>query len=342
MARRRRTGARSSRRARCAGPGGLGLRGRGGPGNGRLEPLSGRLEPKLRQKARTSAASRSSTPRSPLRSGSSKPPLILIETLFLVASKSGTTAEPNAFEKYFFDRVRSGRQFIAITDPGSSLERLAREKGYRSILHGEPEIGGRFSALSRFGLAPGRDRGYRTQGVPEEGAGDDRCLRARSTSRRIRASPLGVALGTLARAGRDKLTLFTSPEIEAFGGWLEQLVAESTGKEGKGIVPVDREAPGGSYGNDRVFAYIGIGPYERPLRSRAGGTSCPSHRARLGRWARRGVLPLGDRDRGRGLGPWAEPVRPAGRRGGESRDPYAHEPASKRQGSSRRRPLEET
>ncbi len=181
------------------------------------------------------------------------------KTLFIVASKSGTTAEPSAFEKYFFDRVRSGAQFLALTDPGSSLERLAREKGYRRILHGEPEIGGRFSALSRFGMAPAAIAGI-----------DPRAFLTRAQEMVDACGPdvapeenpgvaLGLALGTLARAGRDKLTLFMSPEVESFGGWLEQLVAESTGKDGKGIVPVDREAPGAFYGDDRLFAYVGVG-----------------------------------------------------------------------------------
>jgi transaldolase/glucose-6-phosphate isomerase len=183
-------------------------------------------------------------------------------TLFIVASKSGTTAEPNAFGKYFFDKVRSGAQFVAITDPGSSLERLAREKGYRRILHGEPEIGGRFSALSRFGMGPAAIAGIDPRAFLKRA---QRMVDACGPDVAPEENPgvaLGVALGTLALAGRDKLTLFTSPEVESFGGWLEQLIAESTGKNGKGIVPVDREEPGGSYAEDRVFAYVGIGPSE--------------------------------------------------------------------------------
>jgi transaldolase/glucose-6-phosphate isomerase len=182
------------------------------------------------------------------------------KTLFLVASKSGTTAEPNAFEKYFFDRVRSGTQFVAITDPGSSLERLAREKGYRRILYGEPEIGGRFSALSRFGMGPAAISGIEPRAMLSRA---EKMMEACGPDVPPEENPgvaLGLALGTLARAGRDKLTLFTSPEVESFGGWLEQLVAESTGKDGKGIVPVDREAPSDDYGEDRMFAYLGIGP----------------------------------------------------------------------------------
>ncbi len=186
--------------------------------------------------------------------------LDLGKTLFIVASKSGTTAEPNAFERYFFDRVRSGAQFLAITDPGSSLERLAREKGYRRTLQGEPQIGGRFSALSRFGMAPAAISGIPPRAFLKRA---QRMVEACGADVPPEENPgvaLGIALGTLARAGRDKLTLFTSPEVEAFGGWLEQLIAESTGKEGKGIVPVDREAAGDVYGEDRVFAFVGVGP----------------------------------------------------------------------------------
>ncbi len=180
-------------------------------------------------------------------------------TLFIVASKSGTTAEPNAFEKYFFDRARSGEQFLAITDPGSSLERLARERGYRRVLHGEPEIGGRFSALSRFGMAPAAVAGIEPRGFLKRAQTMAEACGPDVLPEENPGVALGLALGTLARAGRDKLTLFTSPEVASFGGWLEQLVAESTGKNGKGIVPVDRERAGAPYGDDRVFAYVGIG-----------------------------------------------------------------------------------
>jgi transaldolase/glucose-6-phosphate isomerase len=183
-------------------------------------------------------------------------------TLFIVASKSGTTAEPNAFEKYFFDRAGSGDQFLAITDPGSSLERLAGEKGYRRILHGEPEIGGRFSALSRFGMAPAAISGIEPRRFLERAQEMVDACGPDVDPEQNPGVALGLALGTIARAGRDKLTLFTSPEVESFGGWLEQLIAESTGKDGKGIVPVDREAPCSFYADDRVFAYVGIGPSE--------------------------------------------------------------------------------
>lgn len=182
------------------------------------------------------------------------------KTLFIVASKSGTTAEPNAFERYFFDRARTGAQFLAITDPGSSLERLAREKDYRRILYGEPEIGGRFSALSRFGMGPAAISGIEPRAFLKRAENMVEACGPDVAPEENPGVALGLALGTLARAGRDKLTLLTSPEVESFGGWLEQLVAESTGKDGKGIVPVDREALTDAYGNDRLFAYVGIGP----------------------------------------------------------------------------------
>jgi transaldolase/glucose-6-phosphate isomerase len=180
-------------------------------------------------------------------------------TLFIVASKSGTTAEPAAFEKYFFERIRSGSQFVAITDPGSELERLAREKGYRRIVHGEPEIGGRFSALSSFGLAPAAISGIDARSFLKRALEMVDACGPDAAPEENPGVALGLALGTLARSGRDKLTLFTSPEVESFGSWLEQLIAESTGKDGKGIVPVDREAPSGPSGEDRVFVSVEIG-----------------------------------------------------------------------------------
>jgi transaldolase/glucose-6-phosphate isomerase len=198
----------------------------------------------------------------PAQIGELEASIRLESTLFIVASKSGSTAEPNAFEKYFFDRVRSGARFLAITDPGSSLERLAREKGYRRILHGEPEIGGRFSALSRFGMAPAAITGIEPRAFLERAQEMVDACGPDVAPEENPGVALGLALGTLARSGRDKLTLLTSPEVESFGGWLEQLIAESTGKDGKGIVPVEREAPGRYYPEDRVFAYVGIGPSE--------------------------------------------------------------------------------
>ncbi len=179
-------------------------------------------------------------------------------TVFIVASKSGTTSEPLAFDAYFYDKYQSGDHFIAITDPDSKLEAMAEERGFRSIFPGEPEVGGRFSALSPFGMVPAACMGLDVAQLLE-------CanLMVSSCGPEVPASVspgarLGVAMGELALAGRDKLTLFSSPSLSAFGAWLEQLIAESTGKHGKGIVPVDGEQLGevDSYGNDRVFAYL--------------------------------------------------------------------------------------
>ncbi len=182
----------------------------------------------------------------------------LDNSTYIVASKSGTTSEPLAFDSYFFEKSGGdGKRFIAITDPESHLDELASERG-SSVYCGVPEIGGRYSALSPFGMVPAAAMGLDVF---------DLLQRARvmvgscEESVPATANPgvqLGVALGEMALAGRDKLTIVASPKIAAFGGWLEQLVAESTGKIGKGIVPVDGEALGAPevYGSDRCFAYL--------------------------------------------------------------------------------------
>ena len=189
----------------------------------------------------------------------------LAKTLFIVSSKSGTTLEPNIFKQYFFERAKqtvgadkAGSRFIAITDPGSKMQQVAEADRFRQVFFGLASIGGRYSALSNFGLVPAGLMGLdlnrflgRTQEMVEAcGAGVS-----------VEQNPgvhLGIVLGTAARNGRDKLTIITSPGLSALGAWLEQLVAESTGKQGKGIVPVDREEPGVPeiYGTDRVFAYV--------------------------------------------------------------------------------------
>ncbi len=168
----------------------------------------------------------------------------------IVSSKSGGTLETDVLRRHFFERIDDPKRFIAVTDPGSSLEARAREEGWRAVVHGVPEIGGRFSALSAFGLVPGAVIGLDV---------DDLLVRARrlaeSDDPGIR---LGVSLGALARAGRDKLTIVASPGVASLGAWLEQLIAESTGKNGLGIVPIDGEPPVSPdrYGSDRVFAYV--------------------------------------------------------------------------------------
>ncbi len=192
--------------------------------------------------------------------------LDLERTLFIVASKSGSTLEPNCFKQYFFEKVaakvgreNAGRQFIAITDPGSKMEQVARSDGFRHIFYGDPQIGGRFSALSAFGMtaaaAMGIDVGQFLNHASEM---VDACKLPDPSANA--GAALGLILGTCHAAGRDKLTIFTSPEIHDLGAWMEQLVAESTGKIGVAIIPVDREAPqpAAAYGSDRVFAFLSL------------------------------------------------------------------------------------
>jgi len=185
----------------------------------------------------------------------------LAKTLFVVASKSGGTLEVTSFEKFFWEKVSAvrgagaGRAFVAITDPDTSLGRLAASRGYRRTFTNPPDIGGRYSALSFFGLVPaaliGADLAALLDGTTPErealAAGGGDALR------------LGAALGTLALAGRDKLTLVLSPAFASVGTWIEQLVAESTGKSGRGIVPIAEEqlTEPARYGNDRVFVATG-------------------------------------------------------------------------------------
>ncbi|HVY61716.1 MAG TPA: bifunctional transaldolase/phosoglucose isomerase, partial [Planctomycetota bacterium] len=191
--------------------------------------------------------------------------LDLAKTLVIVASKSGSTLEPNILKQYFFERVKEkvgapavGRRFIAITDPGSKMEAIAKQDGFRHVFHGLPSVGGRFSALSRFGLVPAAVMGLDVKALVERAADmAAACGQAVPPD----ANPgvlLGTILGVCAKRGRDKVTFVASPALRALGGWLEQLIAESTGKEGKGIVPVDLErlGPPGTYGDDRVFVQL--------------------------------------------------------------------------------------
>jgi transaldolase/glucose-6-phosphate isomerase len=191
--------------------------------------------------------------------------LDLTKTLFFVSSKSGTTLEPNIFAAYFHTRVKellgaqeAGRRFIAITDPGLPLQQLAERDGYRAVFHGLPSIGGRYSALSDFGMIPGAACGVDVSSLLEHA---ERMAHACAAAVPAADNPglaLGAIIGACAINGRDKLTLITSAGISDFGAWLEQLLAESTGKHGKGVVPVDREPLGDpdSYGSDRLFVYL--------------------------------------------------------------------------------------
>lgn len=185
------------------------------------------------------------------------------ETLVIVASKSGTTLEPNILKQFFYEQVRRvvgtenvGSHFVAITDPGSKMEQVAKDDSFRYIFYGDPTIGGRYSALSNFGVVAATVAGLKVGKMLDEAAKG--VASAKEPIQNNPAVQLGLLLGSAANAGRDKITFFTSPEISDLGAWLEQLIAESTGKQGKGITPVDREAigPPEVYGNDRVFAYV--------------------------------------------------------------------------------------
>ncbi|MCB9652447.1 MAG: bifunctional transaldolase/phosoglucose isomerase, partial [Deltaproteobacteria bacterium] len=179
-------------------------------------------------------------------------------TVFITASKSGTTTEPLCFDAYFWDQVQDGDHFIAITDPGSKLEEESLERGIRGVYNGDPEVGGRYSALSPFGLVPAAAMGLDPVDLLERADLMIASCEASVPPARNAGVRLGAVIGTLAEKGRDKLTFVMSPAIASLGGWIEQLVAESTGKHGKGIVPVDGEALGAPevYGADRVFVAI--------------------------------------------------------------------------------------
>jgi transaldolase/glucose-6-phosphate isomerase len=188
----------------------------------------------------------------------------LARTLFIVSSKSGNTLEPTIFKQYFFERVRqvlgvqAADRFIAITDPGSGLQRVAERDRFRHIFPGAPDIGGRYSALSNFGMVPSAIMGVDVGRFLDRA---EEMVRACSSTVPVEQNPgvvLGNILGVLARHGRDKVTLLASPRVSDLGAWLEQLLAESTGKEGKGLIPVDREALGAPevYDNDRLFVYV--------------------------------------------------------------------------------------
>ena len=192
------------------------------------------------------------------------------KVLFLVASKSGGTIEIQSFERHFWqkklqenggDVAQTGAAFVAITDPATRLGQLAAEKKYRRIFVNAADIGGRYSALSYFGLVPAALLRAPLAGMLEAAT---TFAAASSPAVPVEESPgvrLGAAMGAACKAGRDKLTFVMSPEIAPLGSWIEQLVAESTGKEGKGIIPVDGEPLGAPevYGNDRLFAYLRFG-----------------------------------------------------------------------------------
>jgi glucose-6-phosphate isomerase len=191
--------------------------------------------------------------------------LDLKKTLCIVSSKSGSTLEPNIFKQYFFERVKAkvgadkvGSHFIAVTDPSSKMQQVAEADNFWKIFAGVPSIGGRYSALSNFGMVPAAAMGLDVAKFLKTTYEMVKACGADSAANKNPGVILGAILGAAANQGRDKLTIITSPGIYDLGAWLEQLLAESTGKIGKGIIPVDREklAKPANYGHDRVFAYL--------------------------------------------------------------------------------------
>ena len=187
------------------------------------------------------------------------------KTLFVVSSKSGSTLEPNIFKQYFFERCKQavggnkvGSHFIAVTDPGSKMQQVAEADHFLHTFFGRPSIGGRYSALSNFGMVPAAAMGLDTGRFLARATGMVNACAPETAVTNNPGAELGILLGTAANHGRDKITIIASPGISDLGAWLEQLIAESTGKIGKGIIPVDREAlaPPEVYGDDRVFAYV--------------------------------------------------------------------------------------
>src|SRR5213596_1030988 len=261
----------------------------------------------------------------------------LAKALFIVSSKSGTTLEPNIFKQYFFERARrvvgaerAGSRFIAITDPGSHLQKVAEADRFRRVFFGDPSIGGRYSALSDFGMVPAAVMGLDVSRLLERA---EEMAEACAASVPVEKNPgvvLGVTLGVLATHGRDKVTLIVSPALYDLGAWLEQLLAESTGKEGKGLIPVDREplGPPEVYGADRLFVYLRLASapdeHQDSVVQALEGAGHQVVRITVDDLRpRRRVLPVGVRDGRRGLRARRQPVQPARRRGEQGRDASA-------------------
>lgn len=189
----------------------------------------------------------------------------LANTVFIVSSKSGGTTEPNVMKEYFFARVseavgadKAGHRFIAVTDPGSSLEKVATRQGFARVFHGDPSIGGRYSVLSPFGLVPAATAGIDVRTLIKHTLAMVRSCGPDVPPHENPGVQLGLAMGLAGLTGRDKVTILSSQKIADFGAWAEQLIAESTGKDGKGLIPIDGEPLGDPsiYGNDRFFIDI--------------------------------------------------------------------------------------
>ena len=202
----------------------------------------------------------------------------LASTLVIVASKSGGTLEPNILKAYFFAAMQkavgaeqAGKHFVAITDPGSHMQHVAEQDGFRHIFYGDPAIGGRYSVLSNFGMVPAAAAGLDIEAFLHMTALMVRACAAGTPPLQNPGVQLGAVLGVGAVSGRDKVTIVASPGIHDMGAWLEQLLAESTGKQGHGIVPVDQEPLGDAsvYGTDRVFAYLRLTDAPDPAQDKA-------------------------------------------------------------------------
>jgi transaldolase/glucose-6-phosphate isomerase len=189
----------------------------------------------------------------------------IAKTLFIVSSKSGGTTEPNVMKEYFLARVseaigadKAGHRFIAVTDPGSSLEQVATKQGFARIFHGDPTIGGRYSVLSPFGLVPAATAGIDVRALLKHTLAMVRSCGPDVPPHENPGVQLGLAMGLAGLEGRDKVTILSSKKVADFGAWAEQLIAESTGKDGKGLIPIDGEPLGDPavYGNDRFFIDI--------------------------------------------------------------------------------------
>jgi glucose-6-phosphate isomerase len=204
--------------------------------------------------------------------------------LFVIASKSGTTTEPNAFHRYWYYEVEritdaAGKSFVTITDPGSQMAETAAAEGFRRIFLNQPDIGGRYSALSYFGMAPATLMGVDAARLLRQTLSMTDACGAQVAIEQNPAAMLGAVMAECALAGRDKLTIVTDQKLAALGLWIEQLIAESTGKEGKGIVPVVGEPRGevSAYGKDRLFVSIGVGPIDAETNSRLRALEAAGH-----------------------------------------------------------------
>ena len=204
--------------------------------------------------------------------------------LFVIASKSGTTTEPNAFHRYWYNEVaqetdKPGKAFVTITDPGSQMADTAAAEGFKRIFLNQPDIGGRYSALSYFGMVPAALMGLDFEKLLRGAETMAEACGARVEANENPAAVLGAVMAECALAGRDKLTIVTDQKLSALGLWVEQLIAESTGKEGKGIVPVVGEplGPVSAYGNDRLFVSISVGAADDETKSKLKALEAAGH-----------------------------------------------------------------